>query len=490
MKHLKIIAVALIVSLGAPQMQALHTPEWLNKVKTFDYKALGQKSLEYVQPVISKAQQWVKNNPKKTIAMASVAGIYALWKLGFGVYKRCAWTPMKQFFSFDPQYDGLPKKGEQKTALIFSVGFTDGQENTKKFLDSKEMKQSTLGNNLASDFFTVTFNYSESELFAQHRQKKQKEKEKKDLNNNSTNSIAPESTTTFEDIVSIIDGLSALSRINLGGLPDAEILLYPIIQCADAGTDIVLYGHSRGAAAIIRVLHMLTFPNQYMSTWKKFDLTKRTWGFKFTPDYDRISKIAGKIKQVFVANPLLSTETVLANIGGDFAKKLLGKKDKDQADDKKEFNDLSENEKKYYLWMNNASDVQNNIYEKAQPKTGCSSEECIGKSAQEALGIGTSIFTATRYPHFEKQPIKLLQELCSKNNTKTNFKLHFSFAEKDEVVTNEYDATVKALEGNKDSQVTVTVAENKNQKTGKMAHNNSKETWTAIRDFVLNYEKK
>ncbi|MCL5436637.1 MAG: hypothetical protein M1549_02035 [Candidatus Dependentiae bacterium] len=106
--------------------------------------------------------------------------------------------------------------------------------------------------------------------------------------------------------------LARLRHTNLGGEPDARVVLFHIIKCYCRGYEnIVLFGHSRGCAAGIRALDMCVHPSAYRETWKALGFATRGNGL----DLEKIRAIQSAIGRIYLARPLLDIHHALLMAG-------------------------------------------------------------------------------------------------------------------------------------------------------------------------------
>ncbi len=99
--------------------------------------------------------------------------------------------------------------------------------------------------------------------------------------------------------------LFSLRHTNLGGEPDARVVLFHIIKCFCKGyTNIMLFGHSRGCAATIRALDMLTDPYKYRSVWTDFGFSQNG----VTLCCEVIQAVQAAVGRVYLARPLLDVK--------------------------------------------------------------------------------------------------------------------------------------------------------------------------------------
>jgi len=132
---------------------------------------------------------------------------------------------------------------------------------------------------------------------------------------------APDRKVVVFDFPNIGRNCSSLWKLrseNTGGTHDAQVALYSVIKCADNECPIILSGLSRGGAAVITLLHMLSFPDEYKHIWGKFGVTKGS-----DLDYEKIDKIKKQIKKVYIDNPFLSLQTVFGPFIGKVARVML-----------------------------------------------------------------------------------------------------------------------------------------------------------------------
>lgn len=201
---------------------------------------------------------------------------------------------------------------------------------------------------------------------------------------------------------------------DLGGLKEATIVLYPIVKLFEKGCkNFVLFGHSRGAAAVIQALYIIANPNQkyksysdnlsFESNLKKTDL----WDQKNNkPNQNKINNIEKSIKKVFIANPLLSIKKVTKKISTEIIKDFIEKK----------ISSAFVKTKSVLKYLQNP----------------------FATSSAYASDIGLS--SISKVPYFRTEPIELL-----KNENMQKFSIDFSLAKKDEIVGNALDKELKVL---------------------------------------------
>lgn len=174
----------------------------------------------------------------------------------------------QQLFGYNPALEDLPTGNDSRLAVITSHGIlSNAQEFKKKF--------APLNQHYGAQSFVVTFNYPEAFIF---------------------HPATP---------ISLWQKLKKLPLVTFGGTMDAEILLFAAKKCIAAGCQVAFIGHSMGAAAIIKCLHILTRPEEHHSSLVKLGLAHKTSGL-LTLDYQQINLIKNSITKVFLANPLLS----------------------------------------------------------------------------------------------------------------------------------------------------------------------------------------
>ena len=110
---------------------------------------------------------------------------------------------------------------------------------------------------------------------------------------------------------------------NLGQAPDASVLLYELVKCHQLGLKkLVGFGHSRGGAAFITLLHMLTFPERYKKYFRAMGLENTDGSL----NSKKITQLKQMIDQIILAHPLVSVPSTLRHqLGklGSGAKLLL-----------------------------------------------------------------------------------------------------------------------------------------------------------------------
>jgi hypothetical protein len=423
MKRLSGITFALTLSVGITQIQA--EGSLLTTLKNCAQKPWAQKTMHIGCQILNAGKTWVHNNPKKSIALGAIVGTYCLYKGGSYIKKQRA-TKEEKIFGYNPKFSTFPtKQNKKKATLIISHGFGDNKENNENWSEFYKYY----------DLTTINFNFPDD---------------------------TSEPRNTFETFFAFFKDLSVIRRINLGGLPDAEPLVYAIKQCADAEKDIILHGHSRGGAAIITALHMLTFPEQdnYKNSWKKLGLLDKNG----QPDYEQIKNIRGQIKKIFFVNPLMDVTSVFKNI---CTPSKTDKQKKEEEKNKKEENDMLESISKACATF---KDKNNDDYNDSETdKLLFQTEKEINKSEDEQPNVLEKIYNFirqviiprsgmstskvalgafTNWKMFSKQPIDLLREIYTHDHdikNKSFLDLYFSFAEKDEIVTNEHDHTIEEL---------------------------------------------
>lgn len=257
-------------------------------------------------------------------------------------------TEMEELFNYDPMIKGLPTGKDTRLAVITSHGIlSNGQEYEKGFapLTEKYNEQSIL----------VTFNFPETRIFKP-------------------------STAT-----SLWQKIKTLPLVTFGGILNAEILLFSAKKCVNAGCRIAFIGHSMGAAAIIRCLHILAQPQEHHSSLIKLGLAHIQEGI-VTLDHTQINLIKSSITKIFLANPLLS----VPNCNTSLTKKALS------------------------LCTCNSTTMTNLL---TRP---------VSWMAENLLRLTTG------YSAREKQPITLLNELKSSSET---FDIDVTLATQDPIVT-------------------------------------------------------
>lgn len=115
-----------------------------------------------------------------------------------------------------------------------------------------------------------------------------------------------------------LEALRGARSINLGQAPDAEVALYSLIQTHKVGGQSIIFGHSRGGATAITMLHMMEFPEYYIKSWEKLGYTKkivvkgRLWnGTKSIIDADKLTALKKSIKKIFIEKPLLNINHII-----------------------------------------------------------------------------------------------------------------------------------------------------------------------------------
>ncbi len=100
---------------------------------------------------------------------------------------------------------------------------------------------------------------------------------------------------------------------NLGQAPDASVLLYELVKCHRLGAKrIIGFGHSRGGAAFITLLHMLTFPDRYKTYFRAMGLENSDGTLKMYA----IEQLKRMLYHLILAHPLVSIPSTLKHVHG------------------------------------------------------------------------------------------------------------------------------------------------------------------------------
>ncbi len=299
-------------------------------------------------------------------------------------------SKMSQFFKYDPEYnisDYTDRDLKKKDTIIFSHGFGDKryikrkneQSNFKKNYNSSSQHQKT-------NYCCITYNY--------------------------------QSATKINEE-------SLICNTDFGGLKEAEVALYPIVKSFEKGSrNIILFGHSCGAASQIRALHILEeIDKKVITSGKEMYCYEKTakktglWNKKTNcPDIKKAKKIKQSIKKVFAITPLLDinktiTFTILKPIR--YMKPTIT------------------NKKTPLNWIKKNACLPIMLFVEKLIKNNIA--PCFIKNILPEI---------SRYDQSEKQPIELLKTLKSDN-------IDISLAKNDNIVGNMLDGKIITIAKNK-----------------------------------------
>ncbi len=192
-------------------------------------------------------------------------------------------TEAERLFGYNPHYSEIPQvtPGDKKVALLILHGFGCPRgEYYKKFFPND------------ARYLRVTFDFKDT-LFHNKR-----------------------SLTACT--LSPLETIKGIRSINVGQVPDAEVALYGLIQLWKAGYVVVLFGHSRGGAAAIRIADMLVHPDTYCASWKKLGMTKEVIVYGSSQDatetiidIEKIELLKASIIKIYLEKPLLNINELL-----------------------------------------------------------------------------------------------------------------------------------------------------------------------------------